>query len=136
MARSLVLEGENMDTVVTVTEMKHHMDELLERAAQGDRVLIQRRGKPPIALIRLNVPAEQGDPVPSAKETGRQRLERAAAQLGDRCRLSPEQQRLEALGAKSERDGLADVEREELLQLLHKLEEKSRERAKTLGEML
>lgn len=80
-----------MDTVVTVTEMKNRMNELLERAA---------------------------------------------AKLGNHLRLSLEQQRrLESLGKKSKQGILTEAEREELLQILHKLEEKSRERARDLGDM-
>ncbi len=126
-----------MDTVVTLTDMKNRMTELLERAVQGDRVIIRQRGKPPLALMRLDESADNGQPTSDTPETQQQRLERAAARLGNRFRLSPKQQRrLEVLGQKNKQGALTEAERAELLELLHKLEEKSRQRAKALGELL
>lgn len=123
-----------MDTVVTVKDVKHRLSELLERAAQGDRVIIRQRGKPSLALTRLDTAEEEL--TLQTRETRQQRIQRAAAQLGKHLRLSPQQQRrLEELGQKNKRSMLTEEERTELLQLLHTLEEISRQRAQALDEL-
>ena len=94
-----------------------------------------QRGKPPLALTRLDdLPGKAALPsqVPATKK---QRLEHAAAKLGNRFRLSPtKQRRLEALGQKNKQGTLTEGERAELFQLLHQLEELSRQRAQALDE--
>jgi prevent-host-death family protein len=125
-----------MDTIVTVKDMRQRLSELLQRVAQGDRVIIRQRGKPSLALIKLNEADEQTTlPGPETATKG-QRLERAAEKLGKRFRLSPAQQRrLESLGQKNKQGTLTEAERTELFQLLHALEELSRQKAQALAEL-
>jgi prevent-host-death family protein len=130
-------QGERMDTIVTVRDVKSRVSELLERASQGERVIIRQRGKPTLALTRLDESAENAELPSQVTETKRRHLERAAVKLGNRFRLSPKQQRrLEVLGQKNKQGTLTDAERAELFQLLHKLEEMSRQRAQALDERL
>ncbi|MBI3328337.1 MAG: type II toxin-antitoxin system prevent-host-death family antitoxin [Nitrospinae bacterium] len=124
-----------MDTVVTVKDVQQRLNELLERAFQGERVIIRQRGKPPLALTRLDASAEKASLPSHVPETKKQRLVRAAAKLGNRFRLSSTQQRrLEALGQKNKQGTLTEGERAELFHLLHQLEELSRQRAQALDE--
>jgi prevent-host-death family protein len=125
-----------MDTIVTVKDMPQRLSELLQRVAQGDRVIIRQRGKPSLALIKLNEADEQTTlPGPETAIKG-QRLRRAAGKLGKRFRLSPAQQRrLESLGQKNKQGTLTEAERTELFQLLHALEELSRQKAQALAEL-
>ena len=104
-----------MDTIVTVKDMRQRLSELLQRVAQGDRVIIRQRGKPSLALIKLNEADERTTlPGPETATKG-QRLERAAGKLGKRFRLSPAQQRrLESLGQKNKQGTLTEAERTEL----------------------
>jgi prevent-host-death family protein len=105
-----------MDTVVTVKDVKQRLSELLERAAQGERVIIHQRGKPLLALTRLDAMAEKEAAPSQEPETREQRLERVAAKLGRRFRLSPTQQRrLEALGQKNKQGTLTEMERADAL---------------------
>jgi hypothetical protein len=63
-------------------------------------------------------------------------LERAAGKLRKRFQLSPTQQRrIEILGQKSKQGTLTEAERTELFQLLHTLEELSRQKAQALAEL-
>jgi len=125
-----------MDTIVTVKDMQQRLSELLQRAAQGERVIIRQRGKPSLALIKLNeADAQTTLPGPETDTKG-QRLERAAGKLGKRFRLSSAQQRrLESLGQKNKQSTLTEAERSELCQLLHTLEELSRQKAQALAEL-
>jgi len=125
-----------MDTIVTVKDMQQRLSELLQRAAQGERVIIRQRGKPSLALIKLNeADAQTTLPGPETDTKG-QRLERAAGKLGKRFRLSSAQQRrLESLGQKNKQGTLTETERTELFQLLHTLEELSRQKAQALAEL-
>ena len=130
-----------MDTVVSVTDIKTHLSDVLERADSGDRVIIRRRGKPPLALIRLDAPEDtrvsRRKKSSPARPAMAQRLERASQQLGQRFRLSPRQQRrLETLGRKNKQGKLTEAECTELLQLLHRIEALSRQRAQALSERL
>jgi prevent-host-death family protein len=125
-----------MDTIVTVKDMQQRLSELLQRAAQGERVIIRQRGKPSLALIKLNEADEQTTLPGPEIDTKGQRLERAAGKLGQRFRLSSAQQRrLESLGQKNKQDTLTEAERTELFQLLHTLEELSRQKAQALAEL-
>jgi prevent-host-death family protein len=125
-----------MDTIVTVKDMQQRLSELLQRAAQGERVIIRQRGKPSLALIKLNEADEQTTLPGPEIDTKGQRLERAAGKLGKRFRLSSAQQRrLESLGQKNKQDTLTEAERTELFQLLHTLEELSRQKAQALAEL-
>jgi len=127
-----------MDTIVTVKDMQQRLRELLQRAAQGERVIIRQRGKPSLALIKLNEADEQTTLPRPETDTTRQRLERAAGKLGKRFRLSSAQQRrLESLGQKNKQSTLTETEaeRSELFQLLHTLEELSRQKAQALAEL-
>ena len=124
-----------MDTVVTLQDVKNRLGELLERAAQGERVIIRQPGKPSLALVRLEALAEDGATPLHGSETMQQRLEHAATKVGKRFRLTQKQQRqLEELGQKN--SSLTEAERAELSQLLHHLEELSRQRAQALGALL
>jgi len=125
-----------MDTIVTVKDMQQRLSELLQRAAQGERVIIRQRGKPSLALIKLNEADEQTTLPGPETDTKGQRLERAAGKLGKRFRLSSAQQRrLESLGQKNKQGTLTEAERAELFQLLHTLEELSRQKAQALAEL-
>jgi prevent-host-death family protein len=125
-----------MDTIVTVKDMQQRLSELLQRAAQGERVIIRQRGKPSLALIKLNEADEQTTLPGPETDTKGQRLERAAGKLGKRFRLSSAQQRrLESLGQKNKQGTLTEAERTELFQLLHTLEELSRQKAQALAEL-
>ena len=126
-----------METVMTVKEIKHRLSELLERAARGERVVIHQQGKPPLALTRLDTLQQDEEPSARSPAARRQRLEHAAAKLGPRFRLSPQQQkRLTVLGQKNKQGTLTEEEQAELEQLLHTLEEISRQRAQALGELM
>jgi prevent-host-death family protein len=126
-----------METVVTLKEMKHRLSELLERAAQGERVVIHQQGKPPLALMRVDALQQDGEPPVQSPATKRQLLERAAAKLGPRFHLPPTQRkRLAMLGQKNKRGTLTEEERAELEQLLRTLEEISRQRAQALSKLL
>ena len=99
-----------MDTIVTVKDMQQRLSELLQRAAQGERVIIRQRGKPSLALIKLNEADEQTTLPGPEIDTKGQRLERAAGKLGKRFRLSSAQQRrLESLGQKNKQDTLTEA---------------------------
>jgi prevent-host-death family protein len=125
-----------MDTIVTVKDMQQRLSELLQRAAQGERVIIRQRGKPSLALIKLNEADEQTTLPGPETDTQGQRLERAAGKLDKRFRLSSVQQRrLESLGQKNKHGILTEAERTELCQLLHTLEELSRQKAQALAEL-
>jgi prevent-host-death family protein len=125
-----------MDTVVTMKDIKNRLSELLARATQGERVIIRQRGKPSLALTRIDEAAVNGELPSQEPKTRQQLLERAAKRLGKRFQLAPQQQRrLEVLGEKNKQGILTEEERAELLQLLHKLEEMTRQRAQVLGEL-
>jgi len=125
-----------MDTIVTVKDIQQRLSELLQRAAQGERVIIRQRGKPSLALIKLHEADEQTTLPGPETDTKGQRLERAAGKLGKRFRLSSAQQRrLESLGQKNKQGTLTEAERSELCQLLHTLEELSRQKAQALAEL-
>ena len=127
---------EKMDTIVTVQDMQQRLRELLQRAAQGERVIIRQPGKPSLALIKLNESEEHTTLPGPESDTQRQRLEGAAGRLGKRFRLAPAQQRrLEILGQKNKQGTLTEAERTELFQLLHTLEELSRQKAQALAEL-
>ena len=66
-----------MDTIVTVKDMQQRLSELLQRAAQGERVIIRQRGKPSLALIKLNEADEQTTLPGPETDTKGQRLEHA-----------------------------------------------------------
>ncbi len=126
-----------MSTVVSVAAAKERFEELIERADKGDRVIIRRRGKPPLALVRLTELEADGNAREPSAETRRQRLEWAAAKLGDRFRLSAKQERrLAALAKKNKKGTLTPEEHKELFDLLHEYERLTAERAKALGELL
>jgi prevent-host-death family protein len=127
---------DKMDTIVTVQDMQQRLSELLQRAAQGERVIIRQQGKPSLALMRLNESDELTTLPGQEIDTRRQHLERAAGKLRQRFRLSPAQQRrLEILGQKNKQGTLTEAERTELFQLLHTLEELSRQKAQALAEL-
>ena len=108
-----------MDTIVTVKDMQQRLSELLQRTAQGERVIIRQRGKPSLALIKLNEADAQTTLPGLETDTTRQRLERAAGKLDKRFRLSPAQQRrLESLGQENKQGTLTEAERTELCQPL------------------
>ena len=124
-----------MDTIVTVKDMQQRLSELLQRAAQGERVIIRQRGKPLLALMKLNESDAQTTLPRQETATQRQHLERAAGKLSKRFRLAPAQQRrLEILGQKNKQGTLTEAERTEIVQLLHTLEELSRQKAQALAE--
>ncbi len=126
-----------MDTIVTVKDMQQRLSELLQRAAQGERVIIRQQGKPSLALIKLSESDELTTSPEQESDTQRPHLERAAGKLRKRFRLAPAQQRrLEILGQKNKHGTLTDAERTELFQLLHTLEELSRQKAQALTELL
>ena len=126
-----------METIVTLQELKHHLSEWLERAACGERVAIHQRGKPALALTRVEALQTAGDPSAPSPMPTRQRLESAAVKLGARLRLAPQQQkRLTLLGHKNKQGILTEEERAELEHLLHVLEEISRQRAQALSELV
>jgi prevent-host-death family protein len=127
---------EKMDTIVTVKDMQQRLSELLQRAAQGERVIIRQQGQPSLALMKLNESDEFTTSPGQESDTQRQHLERAAGKLRKRFRLSPAQQRrLEILGQKNKQGTLTEAERTELFQLLHTLEELSRQKAQALTEL-
>jgi len=125
-----------MDTIVTVKDMQQRLSELLQRAAQGERVIIRQPGKPSLALMKLNESEEHTTLPRPESDTQRQHLERAAGKLGKRFRLAPAQQRrLEILGQKNKQGTLTEAERTELFELLHTLEELARQKAQALAEL-
>ncbi|MCS6860805.1 MAG: type II toxin-antitoxin system prevent-host-death family antitoxin [Abditibacteriales bacterium] len=125
-----------MSITVSAAQAKERFEELLEQAGRGDRVIIRRRGKPALALVRLTELKTNGNARGSSRETLQERLERAAKRLGNRFRLSAKQERRVAMLAKKNKKGtLTEAERAELFQLLHEMEELSRQRAKALGEL-
>jgi prevent-host-death family protein len=127
---------DKMDTIVTVQDMQQRLSELLQRAAQGERVIIRQQGQPSLALMKLNESDELTTLPGQETGTRRQHLERAAGKLRRRFRLSPAQQRrLESLGQKNKQGTLTEAERTELFQLLHTLEELSRQKAQALAEL-
>jgi prevent-host-death family protein len=127
---------EKMDTIVTVKDMQQRLRELLQRAAQGERVIIRQQGKPSLALIKIDE-SDQQQTLPGQEiDAQRQHLERAAGKLRKRFQLSPTQQRrIEILGQKNKQGTLTEAERTELFQLLHTLEELSRQKAQALAEL-
>jgi prevent-host-death family protein len=124
---------EKMDTIVTVKDMQQRLRELLQRAAQGERVIIRQQGKPSLALIKIDE-SDQQQTLPGQEiDAQRQHLECVAGKLRKRFQLSPTQQRrIEILGQKSKQGTLTEAERTELFQLLHTLEELSRQKAQAL----
>jgi prevent-host-death family protein len=127
---------EKMDTIVTVKDLQQRLRELLQRATQGERVIIRQRGKPSLALIKLDESDAQKMLPGQEIDTQRQHLERAAGKLHKRFQLSPAQQRrVEILGQKNKQGTLTEAERTELFQLLHMLEELSRQKAQALAEL-
>jgi prevent-host-death family protein len=128
-------DGETMSIVVSVSEVKSRLSELLDRAANGEEVIIEQRGKIPVALVPRTKSAADGKKSTSA-ETPSQRGERLAQQLGNRHRLSPEKQaRLERLAKKNQAGTLTEKERREMMRLLREYGRLTVERAQAMCEM-
>ncbi len=122
-----------MSVVVSVTDAKSRLSELLDRAGNGEEVIIERRGKTPVALVPKSA-VDGKKPTPA--ETPSQLGERLAKQLGDRHRLSPEKQaRLELLAKKNQAGTLSEQERKEMMRLLREYGRLTVERAKAMSEM-
>ncbi|NCO36956.1 MAG: type II toxin-antitoxin system prevent-host-death family antitoxin [Armatimonadetes bacterium] len=128
-----------MDTVVSVTDVRSKLEELLDRAARGERLIIRRRGKRSVALVPFPKERQKVGGRTARESDGPQRdLSLLSGKLGDRFSMSDrEQRRLEILAKKSKCDGqLTGKETEELDQLLHRLEDLSRQKAEAIGNLL
>ena len=114
-----------MSVMVTLSDAKMRLGELVELAAGGEEIVIRRRGKAPVALVSK-----------AAAETPAQRGARLAAQLGNRYRLTPEQQaRLEWLAAENQKGALLPEEHREMMDLLDEFGRLTVQRAQAISEM-
>lgn len=69
-----------MTEVLSVAEAKRRFSELIDRARDGERVLVTRHGKPAVALV----PPEAVDPgLPAGRPTGFAALAGALADIDD-----------------------------------------------------
>src|SRR5262249_8740322 len=129
-------EGDTMSIIVSVSDAKNRLGELLDRAASGEIVIIDRRGKTPVALVPKRKRKTNGKKFPSSVETSSQRAARLAKKLGNRYRLSPRQQRrLQALAKKNKEGRLTPEENKEMLDLLAEYDRMTLLRAKAMGAM-
>ncbi len=125
-----------MSVVVSVTDAKSRLSELLDRAANGEEIVIERRGKMPVALVPQTKSKMDGKKSLPTVETPSQRAARLAKKLGNRYRLSSQQQRrLEALAKKNKQGALTDTECKELFDLLAEYDRMTLLRAKAMGDM-
>ena len=125
-----------MSIIVSVSDAKSRLSELLDRAASGERVIIERHGKTPVALVPKRTRKMDRKKFPSPVETSSQRAGRLAKKLGNRYRLSPQQQRrLEALAKKNKQGTLTPEENKEMLELLAEYDRMTLLRAKAMGAM-
>jgi prevent-host-death family protein len=114
-----------MSVLVTLTDAKTRLGELVELAARGEEIVISRRGKP-VALVSKT--AHRDAPTQPGALLG--------AQLGNHYRLTPEQQtRLEGLAAKNQKGVLSPEEHNEMMALLDEFGRLTVSRAQALSEM-
>jgi len=126
---------ETMSIIVSVADARSRLSELLDRAAGGEAVIIERRGKPPVALVPKKNKVGGKKP-PSPAETPSQRAARLARRLGNRYRLSSRQQRrLQALTKKNKQGRLTPEENKELVDLLAEYDRMTLRRAEAIGAM-
>jgi hypothetical protein len=105
-------------------------------ALRSKSVIIERRGKTPVALVPKRKRKMNGKKLPSPVETSSQRAARLAKKLGNRYRLSPRQQRrLEALAKKNKQGMLTPEENKEMFDLLAEYDRMTLLRAKAMGAM-
>lgn len=125
-----------MSTVVSVSVARSRLGELVTRAANGEEVMIMRRGQPVVALKALHTKIPEARRRQAGSEAPSQLAARLSEQLGSRFRLDPaRQERLEALAKKSKHDALAPEEDKELGELLAEYDRMALLRARAMCEM-
>ena len=128
--------GHAISTVISASVARSRLGELLTRVADGEEVIISRRGKPTVALKAVRKRGLKDERSQPASVAPSQLAARLSRQLGNRFRLNSQQQaRLETLAMKSKCTELTAEEGAELNELLAEYDRMTLLRARALSEM-